>query len=204
MAIITMRKTANVISLILICVLLAGCEPQVSLFPLFSSTDDVFENQLLGEWNVQSGSEIKPDEKSGLAIFQRGTDTESYDVTVDLDENGEKLISAWRLVRLEGYLFVDLGSPDLEPRKNATIPYPTIQGHVFGRVHLEKDKMHIDFLNDKWVSDQVKAGKLTLASVTTSNGIALSANTQDLRKFVLEHAEDQDAFSEAFAFQRKK
>jgi hypothetical protein len=40
-------------------------------------------------------------------------------------------------------------------------------------VHLEKDKMHIDFLNDKWVSDQAKAGKLTLASVTTSNGIAL-------------------------------
>ncbi len=199
-----MRKTANVISLILICVLLAGCEPQVSLFPLFSSTDDVFENQLLGEWNVQSGSEIKPDEKFGLAIFQRGTDTGSYEVTVDFDENGEKLISACRLVRLEGYLFFDLGSPDLEPRKNATIPYPTIQSHVFGRVHLEKDKMHIDFLNDKWVSDQAKAGKLTLASVTTSNGIALSANTEDLRKFALEHAEDQDAFSEVFAFQRKK
>ncbi len=162
-----MRKTANVISLILICVLLAGCEPQVSLFPLFSSTDDVFEK-------------------------------------VDFDENGEKLISAGRLVRLEGYLFFDLGSPDLEPRKNATIPYPTIQSHVFGRVHLEKDKMHIDFLKAKWVSDQAKAGKLTLASVTTSNGIALSANTQDLRKFVLEHAEDQDAFSETFAFQRKK
>ena len=199
-----MRKTANVISLILICVLLAGCEPQVSLFPLFSSTDDVFENQLLGEWNVQSGSEIKPDEKSGLVIFQRGTDTGSYEVTVDFDENGEKLISACRLVWLGGYLFIDLGSPDLEPRKNATIPYPTIQSHVFGRVHLEKDKMHIDFLNDKWVSDQAKAGKLTLASVTTSNGIALSANTEDLRKFALEHAEDQDAFSEVFAFQRKK
>ena len=64
--------------------------------------------------------------------------------------------------------------------------------------------MHIDFLNDKWVSDQTKAGKLTLASVTTSDGIALSANTEDLRKFALEHAEDQDAFSEVFAFQRKK
>jgi len=71
-------------------------------------------------------------------------------------------------------------------------------------VQLEKDKMHINFLNHKRVSGQAKAGKLTLASVTTSNGIALSANTEDLRKFALEHAEDQDAFSEVFAFQCKK
>ena len=91
-------------------------------------------------------------------------------------------------------MFIDLGSPDLEPRKNATIPYPTIQSHVFGRVRLEKDKMHIDFLNDRWVSDRAKAGKLTLASVTISNGIALSANTDELRKFALEHAEDRTHF----------
>jgi hypothetical protein len=57
-------------------------------------------------------------------------------------------------------------------------------------VHLEKDKMHINFLNHKRVSGQAKAGKLTLASLTTANLVALSANTQGLRKFVLEHAED--------------
>jgi hypothetical protein len=53
-------------------------------------------------------------------------------------------------------------------------------------VHLEKDKMHINFLNHKRASGQAKAGELTLASLTTANLVALSANAQGLRKFVLE------------------
>jgi len=32
----------------------------------------------------------------------------------------------------------------------------------------------------------------------------LSATTADLRKFALQHAEDKEAFSETFAFRRKK
>jgi hypothetical protein len=94
---------------------------------------------------------------------------------------------------------------------NPSFPYPAIEGHVIGRVYLERDKMHIDFLSDKWVSDQAKARKLTLSSVRIGDGtvfsipdrIVLSATTEDLRKFVLQHAEDKEAFSDSFAFQRK-
>jgi len=73
-----------------------------------------------------------------------------------------------------------------------------------GRVYLEKDTMHIDFLSDKWVSDRAKAGKLGLPCVLIGNRIVLSATTEDLRKFAMQHAEDKEAFSETFAFQRKK
>jgi len=64
--------------------------------------------------------------------------------------------------------------------------------------------MRIDFLNDKWVSDQAKAGKLALVTVKTPNLVILAASTEELRKFALEHADDKGAFSENFAFQRKK
>jgi hypothetical protein len=48
--------------------------------------------------------------------------------------------------------------------------------------------MRIDFLNDKWVSDQAKAGKLALVTVKTPNLVILAASTEELRKLALEHA----------------
>ena len=101
-------------------------------------------------------------------------------------------------------MFIDLASPDLEHRKNAIVPYLILESHVFGRVQLEKDKMRIDFLNDKWVSDQTKAGQLAVATVKTPNSVIPAAATEELRKFALEHADDTDAFSESFAFHPKK
>jgi hypothetical protein len=208
-----MRKIAKAISLILVCALFVGCAPQDSLFPLFVKSDRVFEDQLLGEWIVQKGTAVKPDEKSGRAIFQTSGDAVSYEITLpDFDEHGEKLISAGRLVRLGSYLFIDVGSPEMGTEKNPSFPYPAIEGHVIGRVYLEKDKLHIDFLSDQWVSDQAKAGKLPLSSVrimdqtirSIPDRIVLSATTEELRKFAMQHAEDKEAFSETFAFQRKK
>jgi hypothetical protein len=95
--------------------------------------------------------------------------------------------------------------------KNPSFPYPAIAGHVIGRVYLEKDKMRIDFLSDQWVSGQAKAGKLTLSSIrigvetvfSIPDRLVLSAATEDLRKFALQHAEDKEAFSDTFAFQRQ-
>ena len=94
---------------------------------------------------------MKSGEKSGQVTFQRGAEDLTYDITMpDIEEDGATLASTGRLVRLGSYLFIYMASPDLERRKNAIVPYPAIESHVFGRVQLEKDKMRIGFLNDKW------------------------------------------------------
>ncbi len=148
---------------------------------------------------------IDSQEESGHVIFQKYGGGTNYQITTpDFDEQGVKLESVGRLVRIGTSLFIDLAGPEMGTAKNITFPYPAIEGHVFGRVFLEQDRMHIDFLSDKWVSDQAKTRKLTLPSVTIGERTVLTATTEELRKFALEHAEDKDAFSEAFAFQRKK
>src|SRR5262245_49652487 len=128
-----MKNFAPSILCISICTLLAGCAPQDSLFPLFLKSDQAFEENLLGEWNVQGGTpEIKPDEKSGRAIFQKSPEDGAYEISLpDFGEDGETLFSAGRLVQLDRYLFIDLSTPDLEHKKNATLSYPAIQSHIF-------------------------------------------------------------------------
>jgi hypothetical protein len=71
-----MRLTAALVSL------LAGCAPQESLFPLFTKEDDAFAKQLLGEWKISSGAELKADEQPGLIEFGTGDANYSYDLRI--------------------------------------------------------------------------------------------------------------------------
>ena len=64
--------------------------------------------------------------------------------------------------------------------------------------------MRIAFLSDEWIKDHAKEGNLTLPNIAGPDGILLTAKTEELRKFAIEHAEDTEAFSEQFVFERKK
>jgi len=183
-------------------VLLVGCEPQISLFPLFTQDDKVFDKQLLGEWQIWSGTELKPGDTPGSIIFSASKEAYTYDVRIpNFDEDHRTLSSEARLVKLGNYVFVDFGTPDVD--KLPQIPYPAVEGHAFGRLTLEGDKGRIDLLNDEWVKDSTKAGKMSLAFQDASR-VVLSAGTSDLRKFALEHAEDHGAFSQTYTLARKK
>jgi len=181
-------------------VLLFGCEPQVSLFPLFTQDDKVFDKQLLGEWQIWTGTEPKEGQTLGLIVFSASKEEYFYDVKMP-DFDGSTLRSEARLVKLRDYVFIDFGTPFGE--KFPEIPYPIVEGHVFGRLTLDGEKGRIDLLNDDWVKETIEAGKMSLAFHDASC-IVLSAGTFDLRKFALEHAEDRRAFSQTYTLSRKK
>lgn len=199
-----MRRMLTAFSALLCCVLLAGCAPQDSLFPLFLESDAVFDPQILGTWTVQAGSGLKGDEDKRQALFAKGERERTYEVTIPNLDQGTAFISHARLVKLGNYLFIDLGSPDLEHSKANFIGYPAVTSHVFGRVFLNGDSMRIAFLSDQWIKDHAKEGNLTLPSITGPDGILLTAKTEELREFAIEHAEDTEVFSERFLFERKK
>jgi hypothetical protein len=184
----------------LLCVL-AGCEPQKSLFPLATDEDQVFESQLLGEWKIWTGTELKSGEKPGFITFSKDNDPYTYDVKIPNfgDDGSTTLTSRAKLAKLGDLLFVDFEAPDLD--KLPRFPYPAVESHVFGKLSLEKDKARIDFLSDVWVQDNLKAGKLLLAFVPLQ-GAVLSASTADLRRFAVDHADDAKAFSETMSLAR--
>ena len=184
----------------LVCVLV-GCEPQKSLFPLATEEDKVFDSQLLGEWKIWTGTELKSDEKPGFITFSKDKDPYIYDVRIPNfgDDSSTTLTSRAKLVKLGNLLFVDFEAPDLD--KLPHFPYPAIESHVFGKLSLQNDKARIDFLSDDWVQDSIKAGKLPLAFVALQ-GPVLSASTADLRRFAVDHADDPKAFSEIMSLAR--
>jgi hypothetical protein len=196
-------KTRLWLALIAACALfLAGCEPQVSLFPLFTPQDKLFDDRLLGEWQIWSGAELKPGDTPGTIIFSTSQEAYTYDVKIPNFDGQKKitLITAARLVKLGNSLFIDFGTPNMD--NLPLIPYPAAEGHVFGRLTLEGNGAHINLLSDDWTRNAVKTGKMPLAFHNVSE-IILSAETSELRKFAIDYAENDAAFSQIYTLARR-
>ena len=200
-----MNKIRLIVGAIVATVALCGCSPEGSLLSLYSKDDQAFEEQLLGEWKLQDGTDAKPDEDFAPILFQKGADGSSYVVTTsNLDGKGLAVVSTARLVRMGDVLFIDFEPRDLEEIQPppARVPFTTLQIHFIGRVRFEGSQIHLDFLDDSWTSKQAKAGQLLLPTVETESGTIIAAKTDELRKFALAHAEDEEAFSSKFVLTR--
>ena len=205
-----MKKSVLFLGAFLMCLMLASCGPEESLFSLDTGDDRIFDERLLGEWRLR-GTRVAKSDDSRL-IFRRGEDATTYQILwtgAERKNHGAYLLSA-HLVRLGDSLFIDIGTPsmdkltDSEMPKSGKIPFPFIECHLFGRITIDKKNMQMDLLAGDWVEEQVKTGTLPLAFVKTPHGLVITATTVELRKFALEHAEDKEAFSDSESFYRSK
>jgi hypothetical protein len=74
--------------------------------------------------------------------------------------------------------------------------------HVFARVKIEKNALHIEWFDDDWLKDQLKQ-ETYLSSINTPGGrIVLTAHTPELQYFYSRHAWDREADTREGEFHR--
>jgi len=197
-----------VIGLVLI---LAGCGPVMSLFPLRTAEDKIFDAQLLGEWR-----QVDPDKQKTISneaagdeylwTFTRARDGSGYDLKVLWIEKKKKdgFTSNAHLVQLGNFLFMDFQGYSGEDDSFGYHPFPVVNAHMIARIRVDQKTLRFDFLKDDWIRNQIKAGKPPLATLETDDNLLVTATTEELRKFALVHAEDAEAFSEGYSFERVK
>ncbi len=59
-----MKRYLPFLAAIALVLVLAGCGPADSLFPLFVGGEKEFDERLLGEWRIQGGASFKHGEES--------------------------------------------------------------------------------------------------------------------------------------------
>lgn|SRR5690348_54245 len=200
-------RLARIVTMLALASLLNGCAPIDSIFPLYKAEDAVFDESLIGSWQPVI-TDANASDKDVRWVFSRSGYQPFYDFKWGVDEAKGGFIAKARLVQLGSHLFIDFegDSQNLDdgPKSTNLVPYPMITTHMVGRIWLEKDSLLIHFLGDDWVKRQVKAGTFPLAHIDVDGGQILSAPTEDLRKFMQAHADDNQALSEEFKFTRAK
>ncbi len=174
---------------------LCGCV--LSLHPLFTDGERIFEPGLDGVWQDK--------EKKSTFTLWWFADGKFYFLRTELKDQPNGDFNAV-LGTVGKYRFLEI-----IPRRPDNIHAKSfygghfIQAFSFWKVALGGDTLTLTPLNYQWFEEMIKAKKLDIKHEQQEGGfIMLTASTEELKAFVLKYADDKSAFSDGLTFERKK
>lgn len=183
-------KTKAWLLLPLVVLLLAGCVV-TSINPFHDPADRVTDPDLVGDWyqKKEDGSKDKD-----LWRFAEAQD-KGYRLTIKTDK-GEPEYDAFQF-KLGSYRFLDC--------VDRARPENGVPVHYLLRVYQTKPTLKLAFMPIDWMEKKLKEDpKLLrhtwvqppLGETNSKPALVLTAETAELKKFLLEHADDKGAFTD--------
>ena len=181
----------------LLAFLLGGCV--LSVHPLFSEDDLVFEEKLLGVWAEKADSQERwefgrhgdRDDKRYTFVY---TDTEG--------KTGEFLAS---LGKLNDMLFIDLYPAEADVNANAFYKYHLLGTHTFIKIEQIGPTLQMRVMSPDKMKEMLKQDPNIVKHEVLEERdpqILLTASTEELQHFMVEHANDEGLFNETTDLRR--
>ena len=189
----------------LLAVLLGGCLPVISLHPLFTKENLVFEEKLLGTWVDD------PNSPEVTWEFERIAEPEKAYKLIFSDDKGKKGLFVTHLVKLENRLFLDVYPAELpweqEDPNNLKWPYNTfflIPAHTFIKVSSIEPQLKMRLTIGDEMEKLLKEDPNAVKHTSLEDRLVLTASTKELQAFVLKYADDDRVFTGEIVLNRKK
>ena len=158
--------------------LLAGCGDLLSLHPLCTGGDRVFDAALEGRWETEDD----------LLLVNRAGD--AYEAILQSKKNpSEQVKYEVRLVDIKGIRFADI------------IPTDAI-GHMIVKLSGTEAQLRIAFFDSKWLRQRVPHEEVAVAK--NNRQAVLTARTPQLRNLVGQYASEPRAYDDEVVFRRMK
>lgn len=185
--------------------LLGGCVPVLSLYPLYTKEDLVLEKKLLGTWIDD------PNSPETTWEFKRIDEPQNAYQLIFIDEDGKKGSFVAHLLKLQGKLFLDIYPRELpwdpdDPNK-MDWPYNSfflIPAHTFLKIDSIEPQLKMRLALESKVEELLKENPKAVTYTTVGERLILTASTKELQAFVLKHADDDRLFADEIALVRKK
>jgi hypothetical protein len=192
--------------------LLGGCIPVMSLHPLYTEKDVVFEEGLLGTWlndpnNPESFWKFEHTEKP--KSDDSSPDEKAYKLTL-CDEEGNKGLFIAHLVKLDDKLFLDAypGESPWEPKEpnevdllfNNMFLLPT---HTFMKVDSIEPELKMRLTLESKMEELLKENPNAVEHTKVEDRLVLTASTKELQAFVLKYADNENLFADEMVLNRK-
>ena len=182
--------------LLLVCATFFSGGCVLSLHPLYTEKDQVFDPALVGTWAEKDSEDTY--------TFQKA-DRDGYELTYVEKRRPAKFEA--HLTRLGKLLFLDLYPKESEEKiENEMLEGHFIRVHSFSRVRIDGDVLRYAVMYGERLARVIAQKKVKIAHRVEAHGdvLILGAPTEDLQKFVLKHAQDTKAFGEEQTLYRRK
>jgi hypothetical protein len=178
---------------IVVASIFIGC-PARTFFPLFEEKDIVFNQSLVGTWELEGDT----------YIFQKSGE-KSYEL-IHFQKDNPKDTAAFKahLGKLGKYWFMDL-FPEIRALEshlnNGVYTHHLILSHTISRIWFEGDSLRIASLEDEWLKKLIEHKKLKIPYLLNkeANGgyqFLVTASTKELQHLVIKYANNKEAFPE--------
>ena len=189
----------------LLAAILGGCVPVMSLHPLYTEKDVVFEERFLGKWVDD------PNSPDTTWEFNRVEETNNAYNLVFSDEEGKKGSFVAHLVKLGSRLFLDVypNEPpwEIEDPNKLELPYNSfflIPAHTFIKIDFNGPQLKMWLTNDEEMKKLLKEEPNAVKHTFIEDKLILTAPTKELQEFVLKYADDKRVFRSDIVLIRKK
>jgi hypothetical protein len=180
----------------------AGSDPAASLQHLLKDNDCEAAPDVLGDWTAQGNL-------SGDWTIQKLGDRK-YRLMQKVPDSGtsERVAFDICVAHLGGALFFDatfqvVQADGQKSSLGGDDDFFWIPLHLIGRLEIEDDTLHFRLLDDGWLQDALKSGRVQLTSSQNDEGrYILTAPSSELKQFAAQFADDPEAFSAVEDFTR--
>ena len=176
-------------------------DPAVSFQHMLTEKDCESVPELLGDWHAK-------DDLNGTWAIQKfsGRRYRLIQKVAELD-NANKAAFDICVAHLGGNLFFDATFQQVRPDGQAVLGEDDnlfwIPFHLIGRLDVEGNALHFLLLDDTWLQDELKSGRLHLTCSQDDEGqYLLTAPSKELKEFAARFASDPHAFSYQENFER--
>ncbi len=189
--------------------LLGGCIPVMSLHPLFTEENLVFEEKLLGTWVDDPNS---PETTWEFRRFDKpGEANEIAYKLLFSDNEGKKGSFIAHLVKLDNKLFLDAYPSEVpwEPKDPNQVQwlYNTlflIPAHTFLKIDSIEPQLKMHWTTEDKMKELLKENPDAVKHTSVEDRLVLTASTKELQAFVLKYADDERAFPAEAILTRSK
>lgn len=188
----------------MLAALLGGCVPVMSLRPLYTKENVVFDKKLLGTWVDD------PNDPEITWQFESIDEPENAYKLVFTGEDGMKGSFVAHLVKLQGKLFLDVypSEPpwDLDDPNKVDWPYNTlflIPAHTFVKIDSVGPKLKMRLMLETQLEKLLEVNPDAIEHVAAKDKLVLTASTKELQAFVLKYADSDKVFTDEVVLNRK-
>ena len=152
----------------------------------------MYQKELIGTWVETKSKETW--------TFKQKSDLEYW---LYHSENDEVAVFEAHLVKLKDLLFLNLYPGDLKS-SNYLYTNHLYPVHSFSLIRIAKNQLVIKILDPTWLEESISKQSVNISHVKSSDEtILLTAQTEELQKFVLDYALNTKAFKDSVVLYRK-
>ena len=188
----------------MLAALMGGCVPVMSLRPLYTKENVVFDKKLLGTWVDD------PNESKITWQFKSIDKPENAYKLIFTGEDGMKGSFVAHMLKLQDKLFLDVYPSELpwdpEDPNKMEWPYNTlflIPAHTFVKIDSAGPKLKMRLMLETQLKKLIEEDPDAIEHVAVDDRLILTASTKELQAFVLKYADGDKVFTDEIVLERK-